>query len=132
MNITIKTKDLELTPALEQWVREKIGGLGKFLVRYEENSNILCEVEISRSTNHHHKGDVFHAEVNMQLPDKLLRVALEHSDARTALDMVRDRLQREILRYKDKKGFVGGAMRKVGFESKRAMRRLLWWKNKDI
>ena len=35
MNIIIKTKNLELTPALKEWIDEKVGGLGKFVKRFE-------------------------------------------------------------------------------------------------
>lgn len=101
MRIQIKTKDLDLTPAMKQFIEEKVGSLQKFVQRYDENDALLVEVEIARSTNHHHKGEVFYAELNLALPKKVLRAEDENFDARTAVNNAKDKLQREIDKYKD-------------------------------
>ncbi len=133
MQITIKTKDLDLTEPLKQWIDDKIGGLEKFLQKFEENGEVLCEVEVSRASKHHKKGDVFYAEAHLNLPGRRLRAKSQEFDARVAIDKVRDMLQRDILRYKEKEGLTGKAMRHVAHMSRSAAKtasKILWWRNK--
>lgn len=103
MRINIKAKDLDLTPAMRQFIEEKAGSLQKFVQKYDENDALLVEVEIARTSNHHHKGEVFHAEMNLQLPGKVLRAEDEDFDTRVAVNRVKDKMQREIDKYKDAK-----------------------------
>ena len=133
MQITIKTKNLDLTPALKDWIDDKIGGLEKFLQKYEEQGQILCEVEVARTTKHHNKGDVFYAEAHLNLPGGRLRAKHQDFDARVAIDKVRDMLQRDILRHKEKRGISGKAMRhlsRFGRGAAGAAGKLVWWRNK--
>lgn len=101
MKLTLKATNLELTPSIKTFVEDKIGSLDKFIKRYEEMSEIKCEVEIARSTKHHKKGNVFYAEVNLHLPKKTLRAEFEGTDVRSAIDKVKDKLKIEIGKYKE-------------------------------
>ncbi len=133
MNITIKTKNLDLTPAIKEYIEEKIGSLNKLLQPFEAEGHILAEVEIARTSNHHHKGDVFYAEVNVKLPNKMLRVSIDDSDVRVAIDRARDVLGRDISKYKEKGGMTGKAMRhmaRLGKGAIGAASKLMWWRDK--
>jgi len=101
MNINIKATGLELTPPIKEFIKEKIGSLHKFIQKLDPDNQILAEVEIARTTTHHHKGDVFHAEVNLTLPGKMLRAEAEDFDIRVATNKVKDKIQREIEKYKE-------------------------------
>jgi len=100
MKITVKAANLDLTPALNRYLEEKIGSLSKFLKNYEIEGEIQVRVEVGRTTRHHHQGNVFRAEANLILPKKVLRGAAEKEDIRTAIDEVKSELQREIKKYK--------------------------------
>jgi len=102
MKIIIKTTNLELTPEIENYVYEKIGGVNKFLDDIDKSGVIEAEVEIGRTTKHHQSGDIFRAEVNLVLPGKMLRTEAEERDLRTAIDRVKDELQMEIKKYRGK------------------------------
>jgi putative sigma-54 modulation protein len=133
MQITIKAKDLELTEPLKVYINEKIGMLEKFVQRVEEQGEILANVEVARTTKHHHKGDVFYAEVNLQLPGRRIRVQEQEYDVRVAIDNVANRLQREIEEYKEKKGLTGKAMRhmaRLGKGAAHTAGKIMWWRNK--
>lgn len=133
MQITIKAKDLELTEPLKVYINDKIGMLEKFVQRVEEQGEILANVEVARSSKHHHKGDVFYAEVNLQLPGRRIRVQEQEYDVRVAIDNVANRLQREIEQYKEKKGLTGKAMRHMARLTKGAAHtagKIMWWRNK--
>lgn len=103
MQIDIKATNLDLTPAIREYIEVKIGSLGRFLKRFEIESRIKIFVEISRITRHHKSGGVFYAEANMSLGKKLLRAEHTDFDIRVAIDEVRDKLSQEIKKYKDKK-----------------------------
>lgn len=102
MKINIKTKNLDLTDPLRVYIDDKVGSLQRFLKRYEEDRNVIVDVEVSRPSNHHHKGEVFYAEINLELPGTLLRASAEDYDARLAINKVRDKMHREIVDYKEK------------------------------
>ena len=102
MKINIKATGIELTPALKEYVEEKIGLIAKFVKRWDLEGGVEVWVEVGRTTQHHHKGDVFRAEADLRLPGKVLRAEDADSDVRVAVDRVRNKLEREIEKYKGK------------------------------
>jgi putative sigma-54 modulation protein len=69
------------------------------------------EVEIGRTTKHHQAGDIFRAEINLSINGKLFRVESEQESLYAAIDEVRDDLEREIKKFKEKREtiFIRGA-----------------------
>ena len=74
MQIIIKTKNLELTPSLKNYINKRIEGLKKFVNKV---SDIFVEVE--KETLHHKKGEIFRTEALVHFPGKTL-VAQAHGD----------------------------------------------------
>ena len=103
MKILIKYTNLDSTSAIDAYINEKIGGLEKFIQSLEKNNEVIARVEISHTTKHHQKGPVHRAEVNLDFPGYVLRAEKEDWDIRIAIDQVRDALQREIKKYKEKR-----------------------------
>ena len=103
MKIDIKATNLDLTEVLKEYVEEKIGALAKFLKRWDPEGVVEAWVEIGRTTKHHHKGNVFRAEADLRVPGKVLRAEDEDFDIRVAVDRVRDKLKREVKKYKELK-----------------------------
>ncbi len=103
MKITIKATGLELTPPIKEFIDDKIGSIQKFLQRFDDNNQVLAAVEIARPSTHHNKGDVYFAEININLPGTVLRAKAEDSDIRVAINKAKDILKREIDKYKDAK-----------------------------
>ncbi len=101
MRIRIKTTNIELTPAIEEYVDNKIGGVDKLLEGMDQKV-IEAKVEIGKTTQHHRKGDIFRAEVNLIVPGKLLRTEAEEWDLRVAIDEARKDLERKIRKYRGK------------------------------
>ncbi|MEK7611804.1 MAG: ribosome-associated translation inhibitor RaiA [Patescibacteria group bacterium] len=102
MKILIKATNFELTPALREFVEEKIGQLAKLLSRWDHEGGIEIQVEVGKTTHHHNKGDVFRAEANLHLPNAMLRAEDTNETIYSAIDKVRDKLKRELERYKEK------------------------------
>ncbi len=99
MKINVKYTGLDSTPAMNEYIEEKIGALEKFVKRMSEKGVAAAFVEIARATKHHQKGDVYHIECNLELPGKLLRATSENWDARLGVDEVRTILESEIKKY---------------------------------
>ncbi len=110
MKKIIKTKDLEISIAIEDYIDKKLGTLNKFVVDANEELAV-AQVELARTTRHHRTGDIFRAEINLSLDGKLFRAESEKDDIYAALDDVRDELEREIKKFKTKKEtiFLRGA-----------------------
>jgi len=119
MNIKIRAKNFEITPAIDDYVTKKISTLEKFLTGKD---NILCEVEIGRTTKHHKSGDIFQAEINIVEPGGVQIFArAEEVDLYTAIDIVRDGAEREIVSRKKKKNTL---FRKGGMVIKNLIKRI--------
>lgn len=101
MKIKITTTSIELTSAIKAYVEEKIRTVEKFAIPHDEEE-VLVEVEIGKTTNHHQSGDIFRAEANLRVRGKYFRASSEKSDLYAAIDDIRDDLVRELSSHKDK------------------------------
>lgn len=101
MQISIKGTLIPLTPAIESYVHKKIGALEKYLKQFKPAS-VEARVEVGKISEHHHKGNIFRAEINLQIPRELLRAEYEAQDLYAAIDLVHDELKRQIVTRKDK------------------------------
>lgn len=101
MNITIKSTNFPLTPSISDRIENSLGSLKKIVHNFGDE--IETRVEVGRSSFHHKKGEVFFAEVNLRLGKNQIRSRSESTDVYSAIDMVKDELRNEILRFKEKK-----------------------------
>lgn len=100
MKINIKGTNLKLTPSIYSYIDKKIGELDKFV---KHIGNVEAWVEVGRISKHHRKGDVFRAEVQIRLPHTQgVRAVSEQLDLHIAIDEVKNEMQRQLKRYKDK------------------------------
>lgn len=99
MKIDISTKNITLDDALYEFVIDKIGGLDHLI----GNNKGQAKVEIGKLSQHHRSGDVFSAEVNLSLGGVLLRATCTHEDLRNAITDVKDELQTQIKKFKEKR-----------------------------
>ena len=99
MKINLKTKNFSLTQAIKIYIEKKLNSLDKFL---PVDESISADVDLSKTTKHHQKGDVFRAEVNLRVPNHLIRASAVEWDLRVAIDRVKDDLQKEIKTNKEK------------------------------
>ncbi len=108
MKINIKSTNLELTPAIKEYIDEKIGGLEKFIQGIKDEQDFLEEgrspietwVEVEKTASHQ-KGKIFRAECQIKIAGKSLRSESIQEDLHLAIDEVKDELQRDIKRFKE-------------------------------
>ena len=111
MKINIK-KITNLTAGLEDYIESKLAPLAKFVKHFDETGEAAIWLEISRTTKHHKKGEVFKVAVDLRLPKKILRAEAYEKDIRTAIDQARNMLRSEIDKYKTQ--FVELKKKKLG------------------
>jgi len=98
MKIIIEAKNLELTQGLKDFIENKFQSLEKHLIADAE-----VFVEIEKETMHHHKGKIFFAKAQVELPGKMLIARSEQDDMYKAIIGAKDELKAEIEKRKTKK-----------------------------
>ena len=99
MNIRLKGTNMELTEAIKNYVQEKMDSTEKYLGGIPV---INCDFEVAKMLPGQHKGEIFRAEVNLQVSRELLRVEKSEKDLYKAIDKVKDHLELVIKKYKEK------------------------------
>lgn len=102
MKINIQKTTNLITPALEAYIEEKLAPLAKFVKKFDATGEAAIWLEISRTTKHHRKGEVYLAVADLRLPKKILRAEEYAEDIRVAIDRARDTLRLEIEKYTTK------------------------------
>ena len=100
LNKKVKTTNMELTDAISEYVHTKVGTVERFL---DPKVQALAEIEIGKTTQHHHKGDVFKAEINLAVGKDNFRAVVIEADLYAAIDKMKDVIVGEITREKKKK-----------------------------
>lgn len=90
MTINIRARGVELTPAIKEYVEEKMQALEK----YAEVTHM--DVEVGMSSHHHHKGDVFQCKVVVDVAGEVVCVEKEEEDLYKAIDKVKDHLRESL------------------------------------
>jgi putative sigma-54 modulation protein len=99
MKINLKATRLELTEAITDYVQAKVDMLEKYL----GNTPVLnCDVELEKTIGDKRKGDIFRAEINLQIPKEILRVEKTQPDLYKAIDKVKDHLEEIIISHREK------------------------------
>jgi len=98
----IKGTNMELTEAIKTAVADDLAALDARLERWGDAAT--ADVEVGKTSNHHQKGEIFRAEVNLQIPGKLLRAEDENEDLYAALKNVVGTLERELEKEKELRG----------------------------
>lgn len=100
MNTQIKASNMELTPAIKEYVEKRLGTLEKF-IRGKDGSNQM-NIEVGKTTNHHKNGEVYKAEVNLDANGKHFYAVSEKEDLYSAVDDVRSEVERQLVQTKDR------------------------------
>lgn len=105
MKINFKAVNLELTGPLKEYIELKFEGLAKFVTQIENHgTEVLVQVEVGRTSNHHGKGDVYAVGVNVDAPQNIVRLIEEGSDVRAIVDVAHAKLKQMLVKYKERRG----------------------------
>ncbi|MFD2638993.1 ribosome hibernation-promoting factor, HPF/YfiA family [Piscibacillus salipiscarius] len=93
MNYNIRGENIEVTNAIREYVEKKIGKLERYF-----DTTPTSDVNVNLSV--HNDGQ--RIEVTIPMTDLLLRAEVGHADLYAATDLVVDKLERQIRKYKTK------------------------------
>ena len=96
MNLTISGLHLELTPAIREYVQSKLERITR---HFDHVIDISVKLSVDSLTE---KEKRQRAEINLHLPAKDLHVESEAQDLYAAIDTLIDKLDRQVLKHKDK------------------------------
>jgi putative sigma-54 modulation protein len=97
MEVSIFTRNMELTPRLKEYVEHKVEKLDRYLPSVDE-VRIELKVQNTRSANHRQI-----AQMTVRVRGALLRSEEHSNDMFTSIDMALDKMYRQIARYKGKR-----------------------------
>lgn len=98
MNIQYYSKNVDLNDQTKNYIQKKCQFLDKF-----KNQITSCHWDLSQD-NHHRKGKVYRAEINLNIKgNKLLRAEESSSDLLSAVDVAKDKVKNQLIKYKDKR-----------------------------
>jgi ribosomal subunit interface protein len=96
--INYKYNGNEETKHLSTIVDQKLNGLVKFI---PENASASCNVEFEKN-GAHFQGRIYRAEVNLTVNGTLYRAEATEESFERAIDVMRDELNTELSRAKDR------------------------------
>ena len=96
MNLTISGHHLELTAAMKEYVLTKLDRVTRHFDQVVD-INVLLSVEKLKEKERRQK-----AEVTLHAKGKDIFVETAHEDLYAAIDQVMDKLDRQVVRHKDK------------------------------
>jgi putative sigma-54 modulation protein len=91
MNLSVSGHHVEVTPAIRTYVRTKIERVTRHF-DHVIDAHVILTVEKLRQK----------AEVTLHVPGRDLHCECENGDLYAAIDLLADKLDRQVLRYKDK------------------------------
>ena len=103
MKINLQGKNIELTDAIKDHIMKNVTNLEKLVTHMEkEGTEGLLNFEVSKSTNHHKSGVVFHSDCFLYINGEKFYSSADEEDLYQAVDAVRESLFRDIARKKDR------------------------------
>ncbi|MEN9557751.1 MAG: hypothetical protein RL141_120 [Candidatus Parcubacteria bacterium] len=96
MQLTIESKGLDLTDALRAFTEEKFRSLEPFA------DIVKLDIDLGKSSGHHHHGEIFFCEAHLFLAGKDFFVKKEEADLYKAIDKVKDHLKEMLAEWKDR------------------------------
>ncbi|GMV47399.1 MAG: hypothetical protein AMXMBFR66_27970 [Pseudomonadota bacterium] len=96
MNLTISGHHLEVTPALREYVLTKLDRVTRHFDHVVE-INVLLTVEKKKEKERRQR-----AEVTLRVKGRDIFVEQSHEDLYAAIDQLMDKLDRQVMRHKDR------------------------------
>ncbi|OWT59039.1 ribosome hibernation-promoting factor, HPF/YfiA family [Candidimonas nitroreducens] len=91
MNLSISGRHLEVTPAIREYVLNKMARVSRHF-DHVIDTQVMLSVERLKHT----------AEVTMRLRGKDIHCAADDDNLYAAIDLLADKIDRQVIKYKDK------------------------------
>lgn len=97
MNLELHAKHFDLTDRVQEYVQRKVGKLDRYLPGIS-----ATRVDLAHGVRHGHR-EVYTAQVTAWVDGSILRGEEMHDDVFAAIDLVADKMHRQMERYKGKR-----------------------------
>jgi len=97
-NINFKFNDIPEAQELDEVVKKKLESFNKYL---QGNEKVSVDVEFQKVASHH-SGQIHHVEINIRINGELYRAEATEESFEKAIDEVKDELDKELRRAKEK------------------------------
>lgn len=104
LRINTKTKNFTPTPALEEKLEKRLLTLERVLPK--SVSEVLCEVELEKITEHRASGAIYRTELNISFEGTMVRAEAIEESMETAIDHAKGEMKREIEKIRSRKESV--------------------------
>ncbi|WP_019153800.1 ribosome hibernation-promoting factor, HPF/YfiA family [Robertmurraya massiliosenegalensis] len=94
MNFNVRGENIEVTPAIREYVEKKIAKLERYFTETPD-----ANVNVNLKTYNDKRSKV---EVTIPMPNLVLRAEEIHDDMYAAIDLITDKLERQIRKHKTK------------------------------
>jgi putative sigma-54 modulation protein len=94
MNLTISGHHLDVTPAIREYVQNKLERITRHFDQVIDSHVILCIDNLTEKEKRQK------AEINLRVAGKILHITSAAHDLYAAIDMLMDRLDRQVVKYK--------------------------------
>jgi putative sigma-54 modulation protein len=94
MNLTISGHHLDVTPAIREYVQNKLERITRHFDQVIDSHVILCIDNLTEKDKRQQ------AEINLRVAGKIVHVTSAAHDLYAAIDMLMDRLDRQVQKYK--------------------------------
>lgn len=94
MNYNVRGENIEVTPAIREYVEKKIGKLERYFTE-TPNANVHVNLKV-------YNDKTTKVEVTIPLPNLVLRAEETNADMYAGIDLINDKLERQIRKYKTK------------------------------
>lgn len=109
MQINVQAKGIELNKEVRDYLNKKLSHLEKYTLSSVEEA--VINIELSKTTNHHKKGEIFKAEANIVFGGNTFFASKELDDVFKAVDAIKEDLERKMVQAKTRTQslFIRGA-----------------------
>jgi ribosomal subunit interface protein len=98
MKIRVRETNKKINTGLYSFLEKKIKTLEKLLPNIPD---LIVEVEVGLTTQHHQKGDIYKSEIQIQLGQKLLRSVSKKDNLKSAIIESVEDLEGQLRKRKD-------------------------------
>jgi putative sigma-54 modulation protein len=93
MDYNVRGENIEVTPAIREYAEKKIGKLERYFSN-TPNATAMVNLRVNNNTSK--------VEVTIPMTNLVLRAEEEHADMYAAIDLITDKLERQIRKHKTK------------------------------
>ena len=101
MKMNTKATNIVLSESVTDYLNKKIEDVKRLLDLSDET--LFMQVDLGRTTRHHHSGEIFRAEINIFSSRGQFRAVTERQDLFSAIDGVKEEIMTEIARRKGRR-----------------------------